>query len=292
MSDQKISRLAGLFDNRLPINRKERYYTGTVLPMIVASDGFAHLNRFLELCRVPSDVAVDADPASCNIEFFTEYGFKESLMAGAEERFHAPSRSAPDLVIYIESDTSLLLSVEAKFFDRTSVYSLQGQLRNQFELLSCMHDGLKTRPLAHQVALLPERSGIAGPIGDVPVVTWEQVACAFRGVAPVYWIAVLDEALCRYEDLVSRSAGRNYDATITGQEICMRHNEGDNTYTWMGRDRGLHGPEIDDDLRNEKWRTHKYRVRHHPLPANRNWFPIEEFIQKVDFHYRIVGSSQ
>ncbi len=31
----------------LPLNRKEQYYTATVLPMIVASDGFAYLHRFL-----------------------------------------------------------------------------------------------------------------------------------------------------------------------------------------------------------------------------------------------------
>ena len=295
MSDQSSSGLAGLFDNRLPINRKERYYTGTVLPMIVASDGFAHLNCFLELCKVSSDVVVDADPASCNIEFFTEYGFKESLKGGAEERFSVPpDKSTPDLVIYIESDTSLLLSVEAKLFDRTSTYILQRQLQKQAELLSFMCDGIKTRTLVHQVALLPDKMGIAGPIGDVPVVTWEQVACTFRDVAPDYWIAVLDEALRRYEDLVSRSAGRNYDAMITGQEIYMRHNEGDNTYTWMGREGGLHGPKIQDDLELEAegWMKRKYKVRHKPLTNKHNWFAIADFVKKVDFYHKMVRSYQ
>ena len=46
MNDQRISGLSGLFGGRLPINRKERYYTGTVLPMIVASDVFKHFGRF------------------------------------------------------------------------------------------------------------------------------------------------------------------------------------------------------------------------------------------------------
>ncbi len=111
MGGQRISGLSGLFDGRLPINRKERYYTGTVLPMIVACDGFKHLNRFLELCGAPSKVAVEADPASCNIEFFTEYSLKESLRGGAEKRFSDPAgKDTPDLVIYIESDTSLCCS--------------------------------------------------------------------------------------------------------------------------------------------------------------------------------------
>ena len=290
MSDQKISRLSGLFDKRLPINRKERYYTGTVLPMIVASDGFAHLNCFLELCKVPSDVAVAADPASCNIEFFTEYGFKESLKGGAENRFRAPAdKSAPDLVIYIESDKSLLLSVEAKLFENVSPYTLQGQLRRQADLLHIMFDGLGTRPLVHQVALLPVKLGIPGPIGDVHVLTWEQVACTFRDVAPPYWVAVLDEALSRYDILVSKSAKQNYDAKIVGQKIYNEHkaiyNEhkaSDGTYTWMGREGGLHGSEMQDDLRTGGWKKHRYLVRYEPPSNKSNWFLIEGFIQKID----------
>ena len=74
----RVSGLLDLFDERLPINRKERYYTGTVLPMIVASDGFKHFGRFLALCGMP-EVALEADPNSTNIQFLAEYGFEESL---------------------------------------------------------------------------------------------------------------------------------------------------------------------------------------------------------------------
>jgi len=44
---------------RLPVNRKERYYTGTVLPALIASDGLLHLPRFLRLCGL--DVGVPDD---------------------------------------------------------------------------------------------------------------------------------------------------------------------------------------------------------------------------------------
>ena len=54
--------------------------------MIVASDGFKHFGRFLTLCGVP-EVVLEADPASSNVQFFTEYGFEESLTDGAEKRF-------------------------------------------------------------------------------------------------------------------------------------------------------------------------------------------------------------
>ena len=68
---------------RLPLNRKERYYTGTVLPMIVAGDGFMHLHRLLALCGL-DHVQVQDDGATPlqgqqDVQFFTEYNFAESV---------------------------------------------------------------------------------------------------------------------------------------------------------------------------------------------------------------------
>ena len=295
MSDQRSSGLSEMFRGRLPINRKERYYTGTVLPMIVASDGFAHLGRFLALCGVP-EVAVEADPASTNVQFFTEYGFEESLKDGAEERFQDPGgQDTPDLVVYVESEPSLLLSVEAKVFHRPSIADLEKQVRTQAELLSVMADGVGTRPSVHQVVLLPAGFGASERIDEVPVLTWERVADTFRDIAPAYWIGVLDEALRRYSRLASHgnnTYGQNCDAKILGQEIYDRYQSADTTYTWMGRNRGLRGPELQKDVETGKWRTRRYEVRHDPLPGSRNWFPIEAFIKKIEFYRRIRETSR
>ena len=300
MSDQRVLGLAGLFRGRLPINRKERYYTGTVLPMIVASDGFEHFGRFLALCGVP-EVALEADPAFANVQFFTEYGFEESLKDGAEKRFRDPGgRHTPDLVVYIEGDIPLLLGVEAKVFHRLSITDLEKQVRTQAELLSVMADGVETRPSVHQVALLPAGFGAPERIDDVPVLTWERVANTFRDIAPAYWIGVLDEALRRYSRLASQAGnttgfetfGQNCDAKILGQEIWDCYESNDTTYTWMGRNRGLHGQELQKDVETEKWRTQRYEVRHNPLPGNRNWFPIDAFIKKIEFYRRIKETSR
>ena len=200
----RVSGLSDLFDERLPINRKERYYTGTVLPMIVASDGFKHFGKFLDLCKMPRGVALEADPASSNVQFFTEYGFKESLKDGAETRFGDPGGPyAPDLVVYIEGAPSLLLGVEAKVFSQPSAAEVREQLRVQKQLLSIMQDGVGAQTGVYQVALLPRDLGMPKRIDGVPVLTWETIADSFRDVAPPYWIEVLDEALRRYGGLVS-----------------------------------------------------------------------------------------
>lgn len=298
MSAQRISGLSGLFGGRLPINRKERYYTGTVLPMIVASDGFKHFGRFLALCGVP-EVAVEADPTSSNIQFFTEYGFKESRMDGAEKRFRDPAgRDTPDLVIYVENEASLLLGVEAKVFHRPSISDLEKQVRTQAELLSIMADGVGTRPSVHQIALLPAGFGASEWIDEVPVLTWERVADTFRDVAPPYWIGVLDEALRRYGRLASQPGSgdtyrQNCDDVIKGQEIYDNYKSGDRVFNTMGRaPGGLNGKRLKEDLTFDTWPTQDYEVRYDSRPLNRNWFAIAAFIKKIEFHQRIKESSR
>ena len=287
MSDQRSSGLSELFRGRLPINRKERYYTGTVLPMIVACNEFAHLGRFLALCGVP-EVAMGADPASTNVQFFTEYGFKESLVDGAEKRFRDPGgRDTPDLVVYVESEPSLLLGVEAKVFHRPSIADLEKQVRTQAELLSVMADGVGTQPAVHQVALLPAGFGAPERIDEVPVLTWERIADTFRDIAPAYWIGVLDEALRRYSQLASQAGSgetyrQNCDAMITGSQIRQLWGTNDRTFNTMGRSGGLHGDRLRDDITSGRWTTQEYEVRQDPRPVNRNWFAIADFIKLVD----------
>ena len=282
----RVSGLSGLFNERLPLNRKERYYTGTVLPMIVASDGFKHFGRFLDLCGM-SEVALEADPNSTNVQFFSEYGFKESLMDGAKERFDTPSGDTPDLIVYVESEQSLLLGVEAKVFDRPSIADVRKQLGKQAQVLSIMANGVKTQPSVQQVALLP--AGLWDPMperinDDVPVLTWQQVACHFHEVAPRYWISVLNEALCRYDRLAAQSgSGRqNCDEMIRGLDIVDSYRSNEFPYGWIGRSGGLSGPELQQDIRTGEWKSRKYEVRYSPLHGNRNWFSVKEFIEKIE----------
>ena len=58
----------------LPRNRKERFYTGTVLPAVVAADNFVHLagSRSSVASRSSSTSSTRA------AQFLTEYGFAES----------------------------------------------------------------------------------------------------------------------------------------------------------------------------------------------------------------------
>lgn len=65
--------LKELIDSGLPLNRKERFFTGTVFPMIVCRDNFKHFTRFTSLIKACEGLEIIAKPSSANIQFFTEY---------------------------------------------------------------------------------------------------------------------------------------------------------------------------------------------------------------------------
>lgn len=276
--------LTWLLDHTLPLNRKERFYTGTVLPGIACAN-LAELRRLTDLMGYP-DVEVSDDPADPGLLFFTEYGIAESAFGPAAQRLEGLStaRDTPDVVFLTTRPTPVLFAVEAKMFDRPGGGALREQLDVQRSLLEPLAGRLATWlkvedvPVVHY-ALLPERQAATIQVRPYDVITWEQVHHVYADIAPPYWLQMLTEALDRYDDLVTR-AMPNDDARLSGQEIVDGHAAGTLTFTAVGRSGGLDGPRLREDLASGTWRTTLYQaaVRH---PGNRNWFTVEEFVQRA-----------
>lgn len=278
--------IATLADSGLPFNRKERYFTGTLFPMLVCAHDFAHFHRLTELCGL-GPITIDARPANANIQIFTEYGFSESLVGSARDRFPGAvtTKETPDVMVYVGGASPALLAVEAKMYDCPSAAELQAQMDIQAALTAFIAERLAVPPsrVSH-VALLPEK--LARRMGRLPyrIVTWEQLGDTFADVAPPYFVETLRVALERYDTLKSpRTAafGENADGTLTGAELHDRHRSGTLTPCWMGRRGGLHGPELTADLRTGAWRVRRYEHSSTPV-GNPNWFTVAEFVAKVE----------
>lgn len=271
---------------QLPLNRKERFYTGTVLPALVGAHDFAHVGRLFELAGLPS-VEVSGDPADTRLLFFTEYGFKESLIGGSFGQFDPLSRDTPDVVLYLApegDDPGRLLGIEAKMFHRPSRAALEGQLAVQRQLLTGITDSLGlSEPTL--IALLPHPLKEAlGPLASpTAVITWEELATTFRDVAPAYWVAMLDTALERYSSLVGDQTS-NAHAHLSGLEIVEGAAQNSFEYQHMGRQGGTKGKMLFEDFGPEgRWRGQIYQVRTTPLPGNpTNWFSIAEFCTRAE----------
>ena len=271
---------------QFPLNRKERFYTGTVFPALVGVDDFAHLGRFLSCAGLPP-LEVSGDPGGTRLLLFTEYGFKESLKGPIVEQFDDPvGRDTPDIVLYLVpdgDDPGLLLGVEAKMFHRPSRAELEGQLAVQRELLTSMAASLGV-PEPTLVALLPEPLARAlGPLPEpVVTLTWEALADTYRDVAPGYWLAMLDAALDRYEELAS-STTRNDHHRMSGLEILAAAGAESFEYRFIGRQGGKGAQPFAEDFDPDgRWRGRVYQLRTTELLGNSNWFEIEAFLDKAE----------
>ena len=121
--------LSELLDHTLPLNRKERFYTGTVLPAIVTVDDFSSLDRLGALMGAPG-LIVRTQAENCTVLFFTEYGISESAIGAAKGRFDGlpTGRDTPDVVILVTEPSPVLLAIEAKLYDRPGGTALRAQL--------------------------------------------------------------------------------------------------------------------------------------------------------------------
>lgn len=268
---------------RLPINRKERYFTGTVLPGLVGDNGFAHLHRFLALCDLPVDVQEPnhALDGLQDLEFFTEYGFAESVCTGRDKSRFADrphERDTPDLVIV---GPDWLLAVEAKMYHRPTREALEKQLAKQRVIVEYWTRKLELDPgRVKHVLLLPWALAQARQPLSARVVTWEEVRDVYGTVGAAYWLGVLRSALDRYEELASPEPTfrGNADAIMLGERIVDAHAAGTLLYSWMGRSGGRRGKKLAEDIVSGDWREQPYEVRLEPLQGSPNWFPVSEFI--------------
>jgi len=272
---------------RLPMNRKERFFTGAVLPMLIADNGFVHLHRFLALCGLDVD-AQDPSTNSLNgdqdLQLFSEYGFAESVFTHADRQRLSDrpiERDTPDVVLMAPD---WLVAVEAKMYHRPSRTAINLQLSKQRVLVDYWVSkfDLDPRRVAH-VLLLPEGLARDRQPLDAPVVTWEEVHHEYSAVGPAYWLGVLGTALDRYGELHSPEPTfrTNPDEMLTGEEIVEAHAQGTLVYHSMGRNGGKGGDLLSDDIVGGGWREQSYEVRRDPDPINHNWFLISEFIAKI-----------
>lgn len=260
---------------RLPINRKERYFTGTVLPGILSTDRFMHLDLFLSRCGL-----TDVETAElAHLELVTEYNLRESAWTpGERQRFNTAGLAGdtPDVIIAGED---WLVVIEAKMFHAPSRSDLAEQLEAQRPVVERLARGLGISPdRVRHVLLVPEQ--LATPPGSITV-TWQDVLDDYTGVGNAYWCEALSRALQNYGDLVSK-INNNADAKVVGRELLDLFQAGDCPWRHVGRSGGLMGAPFTKDLSTGAWESTTYQVRYDAAePNNRNWMTVDAWAARI-----------
>ena len=277
--------LAQLTKTGLPLARGERYYSGTVFPMIVCANGFRDLGVLASLIPGCSLPPIAADPATTNIQFFTEYGLVESIHSAATKaRFPNPPKTneTPDIVILAAGRPTVLIAIEATMYDQPTALDLMRRLAGQRLQVDYLRRALALDQ-AHHVALLPK--GLADKIGGqlpdaIPIILWERLLEMYRRARGEddYFMGVLALALEHWPVLAAKPSAKaaGADQQLTGAQIVER--QGDPDVRTMSRNGGLGGMALQNDLPGGKWRKHRYEVSAANEPADANWFPVEAFV--------------
>ena len=284
----------------LPMNRKEVFFTATVLPGIVCCKDFGRFDAFLHVLSFDS-IAVDGRPETANIQFFTEYSLRDSAAPkSVKERFPVTARGneRPDLMILIDQPAKRsLIAIEAKMFSTVNPNGLMSQMEAQRKnILNPLGDYLKAD--AVHFALLPKKlidawkddcpselSALRDSLGNKKIVTWEEILAPYKdlGLAS-YWVAILEAALRDFSNLMSTTkSGKYKDGDFTGAYIVEKFGTDDFPYAMMGRFRGIDGIKLNRDIETGSWRTQQYEVKL-ATEDRQNWFPIGDFIRKIALH--------
>lgn len=275
-------RLKEILKSELPINRKERFYTGTVLPSLLFHNGLSNLYRFLrEIPGFPDEV--NEQNTKDDFLFYTEYNLKESggKKSVGTEIFTA-TRDTPDVIIQILKPLTVFVIIEAKMFVKLTQNHFSRQMRAQKEaVIDILKQSYQGSRVFH-VALVPSQLGFAGT-PDYEVLNWQFfIDNKELNVYDNYFFPYLKFALENYDGLVSEKYGKALTVRdeLRGTEI---YQDGKTRKTlWVGRNGGRSA--IKEDVRKHVWQNKLYGTNTEKPKDGRegNWLSSAEFAEIVD----------
>jgi|GEM_PF-836897 len=285
------------FENYLPLNRKEKFYTGTVLPQIICHENFKYFNLFTNLIRnFPLGIEIKTDLWDNNIQFFTEYSLKESVVSGLAKTFvELPkTKETPDLIIVITKPELILIVVEAKVYNPTDADSLSKQMQNQVKIISSIKKTINIRDEnVFHIGIVPKKLINKRLIKEFQLLYWEDILESYSIILKDnYFFNLLVLAMKKFDDLFLSSSGqhtsygKNMDSNMSGLEIVKMFST--TKKFWVGRHGGLTGDALLNDKNSGIWKTKKYEVNiSSSVAPNRNWFSAEEFIRFMEVEPKV-----
>ena len=244
-------------ERQLPINRKERFYTGTILPSLLFHGGLSNLYSFLRQIKgLPNEI--NEENTKDAFLFYTEYNLKESAgkkSVGAE--IYTANRDTPDVIIQILKPVTVFIVIEAKMFSNLSQNNFNLQMRAQKKsVIDVLYERYHC-PIFH-VALVPSQLGFIGN-SYYEIVNWQFfIDNKEINLEGNHFADYLRFALEHYNKLVSN---RSRKAETVQEEMSGAAIDRDGKMGiiyWVGRQGGR--TSIEQDVRMGVWRKKLYGI--------------------------------
>jgi hypothetical protein len=282
--------------------RTERYFSATLLPLVLFHGTFNGLRSFVRLVdeRTTHERRADgtAVPRSKKytrlpeplggdwLEFITEFHIARDLRAGnqvpldddpADER---PKRDAPDVVIVLGDE---VLVCEAKFFGRWTADDVAAQMASQRAQIAHLFAARPSLRAYRHIALLPRPI----PLDIDAVVTWQEIAHLASSLRPIpeYAAERLAHAAARYAP-PGNPRVRNWDGSrlpLPELIVHIQERQAQGQRTQIGYDGGLPKLRLATPAELESRRLWKWRdpdTNQGPV-APEHWISDERFLQII-----------
>jgi hypothetical protein len=271
-------------ENELPINRKERFYTATVLPSILFHNGLANFFRFLRKIEgFPKDI--NQKNTRDNFLFYTEYNLKES--AGKKSvgaGIFTATGDTPDAIIEILEPQKVLVVIEAKMYANLTQNDFGKQMAAQKHAVIdvLMNEYCLDNAKVFHIALTPRQLGFK-TTADYQVINWEFFLdnddIDLQGN---YFSNFLRFALERYDELVSDQSGTASTVEDEKPGFDIYKDGTSQKELWVGRKGGK--LTIEQDVKKGTWRDKLYCTNtQKPRDGQKgNWISSHEFAEIVD----------
>ena len=273
-------------EKELPLNRKERFYTGTVLPSLLFHKGLSIFYDFLKSLRgFPEEI--NEINTGDNFLFYTEYNLKESAgQRNVGEKIETATKDSPDCIIEFLTPVKLFVVVEAKMFSKASQTGLKRQMSAQQKaVISVLKSTYKlTDQQILHIALVPKALGITECV-DYQVVYWDFFIeeKMFSKLQDNRFFNYLMFALDHYGELVQKGGTgklKHVEGYLSGEEIYRKAKQ--RNIIWIGRQGGKKN--FLADIQTDKWRSRQYcfssRKPDRGMPGQ--WINSNEFIKMID----------
>ena len=283
-------------EHALPVNRRDRFWSATVLPGLIGADDLTELPRLFALAGHEVEVGPADDRRAL---LLTEYG-----VAGPEGRIsqrlpEVPWEGpVPPVLALVGGPAPVLLALEPSLFARPSADQLRLRVWRRHKVLEPIARRLSA-DLGTEVALvvrllLPEHVVDSEALGDdFAPLTWEQLLETYADLGPTYWTRMLEAGLAE-----AREAHAAIDAdpgdlslrgpedghVLTGEQIVEGARSHSMPWHWMAREHGLSGSPLASDLESGMWTSIEYQVAVEspdPDESGSTWFRIEDFLVRA-----------
>lgn len=262
------------------IIRTEKYFTATLLPLLLFHNNMEGLRKFCALLD-----GVQPEQSQYKYNDFEDYqilsefhiardlqhaGLIDSISFNKDEH-----RDAPDLVIIAVKE---IIAIEAKFFGRFNLKSLSNQISSQKKQIEKLLPYLNAKNHRH-VAVIPEK--MDGLLDVNAIFTWKEMADLSASVMGVdaYVTKRLQRAVERYRSNLSIRSGPNFDGIGEYNEIKERCERGEEiAIGFAGGLSRLKGERLGKlQERMWKWRRPSNTGR----TVGRNWIDAKAWLQAI-----------